>query len=399
MPTEVQTFSWPLQRANPLDPPAELAQVRSGNGIARIEMYDGTPAWLLTRYSDIRAVLRERTVSSDGSMPGFPMPSRAMEVQRSSPTRSFPRMDPPVHTKLRGMLQKYFTLGPAQELRPYIAKAVSGLLDAMQQHGGPLDLVSRFAQPLPAKVTCGLLGLADEDGDFLNDRTARWSRTDAPSAETAAVVDDLVSYFAGVIEHRRADPGQDLISMLLQHVDSQELPVTELQTMLMLLLIGGYETTANMIALSVIALLRHPEQLSDLRDDPTAWPGAIEELLRYLTVAHQEALRLATQDISIGGCPIRAGEGLVAPLMAANRDPEVFPEPDKLDIRRDARRHLAFGGGIHQCLGQSLARAELNCALPALFDRLPDLRVPDLNRLEFVESAVIYGVKRLDVTW
>jgi cytochrome P450 len=401
-------LSWPLKRRCPLDPPPELSEVRTAGGAARVKLYDGNSALMLTRHDAIRQVLHDRTVSSDGTNAGFPTPSAVLAVQRSSPNRSFPRMDPPEHTRLRRFLQSHFSLGKARERQPAIEAIVDELLDDMLSHGSPVDLVATFAHPLPARVTCNLLGLPAKDSDFLDDRVSRRAKTDLPTAEMQEIVDELVDYFSEVVARRlqssesgRARPGgDDLISQLLPHVETGALEEEELVRMMMIVLAGGYETTANMISLGVVALLSHPDQLAELIADPSLWPNAIEELLRYLSVAHQEGLRLATRDMNVAGCPVHAGEGLVVPVMAANRDPEVFPNPDELDIHRDSRAHLAFGGGIHACIGMSLARVELLCAFSRLFTRLPELRIDaDPDALNFVESALIYGVSELPVAW
>jgi cytochrome P450 len=401
-------LSWPLKRRCPLDPPPELGEVRDAGGVAKVELYDGNVALMFTRYDAIRQVLQDRTVSSDGTNAGFPTPSAVLAIQRSSPNRSFPRMDPPEHTRLRRFLQSHFTAGKARDQQGAVEDIVDDLLDDMVSSGSPVDLVASFAHPLPARVTCKLLGLPPEDSEFLDDRISRRARTDLPSDEMSEIVDELVDYFSEVVSRRReaSSSGEvqsgndDLISQLLPHVTAGALEVDELERMLMILLAGGYETAANMISLGVIVLLSHPDQLAALMADESLWPRAVEELLRYLSVAHQEGLRLATQDMSVAGCPVHAGQGLVVPVMAANRDPDVFPNPDELDIHRDSRAHLAFGGGIHACIGMSIARVELQCAFSRLFARLPGLRLEvDPDDLNFVESALIYGVSELPVAW
>jgi cytochrome P450 len=214
----------------------------------------------------------------------------------------------------------------------------------------------------------------------------------------------VVQYFADLVDQReaevRAGRSGDIVSGLIRdHVLAGQLTRKELTHMLHLLLVGGFDTTANMIALGTITLLRHPDQLAELREDSSLVPGAVEELLRYLTVAHHVAFRLATDEIEIGGHCVHAGEGVIAPLAAANRDPEVFPDPDRFDIHRDARRHVAFGFGIHQCLGQHLARIELNVVFERLPRRFPGLALAVADDELRFKNSMIYGVEALPVTW
>jgi cytochrome P450 len=211
---------------------------------------------------------------------------------------------------------------------------------------------------------------------------------------------DILDYFSEVVDERFDKPGDDLISrMITNQVKAGKLGKDELLHILQLLLVGGFDTTANMIALGTLTLLNHPDQLALLRDDPSLVNSAVEELLRYLSVAHQVAFRLATDDIELGAQCIHAGEGVIAPIAAANRDPEVFADPDKFDITRDARRHVAFGFGLHQCLGQPLARIELQVVFSKLFVRFPHLRLAgNADDLAF-RNSIIYGVAELPVIW
>ena len=403
MTQHVEIRQWPFARTTPLDPPPELAELRRECPISSVELWDGTTPWLMTRYRDIRAVLSEPRFSSDVTLEGFPQSSETVARARGG-QKSFARMDPPVHDEHRRMLAKDFLVHSITELRPYLEQLVDGLLDAMEQDGPPVDLLPAFAQAVPANAICRLLDLPGDHSDFFQERVSTWMSLESTPEVAAKAGADVVQYFADLVVERqaevRAGRSGDIVSRLISdHLFTGHLTRHELTHMLHLLLVGGFDTTANMISLGTITLLQHPEQLAELRDDPSLAPGAVEELLRYLTVAHHVAFRMATDELEVGGHCVHAGEGVIAPLAAANRDPEVFPDPDRFDIHRDARRHVAFGFGIHQCLGQHLARLELTVVFERLFRRFPKLAlaVPH-NRINY-RNSMIYGVASLPVTW
>jgi cytochrome P450 len=390
---------WPFDRTSPLDPPPVFAELRDTCPVSKVSTWNGSPAWMLTRYSDIRAFLSDPRITSDVSREGFPEPNATVAAARGG-QKNLARMDPPQHDDQRRMLAADFKIHRIAELRGYLEELVDGLLDRMAKHGGPIDLVTAFAEPVPSSVICKILDLPRERSDFFLDRVNTWMSMDVPPDVARQANQDILEYFHDVVEERSASPGEDLISRLIvNQVRTGNLTKGELLHILQLLLVGGFDTTANMIALGTLTLMRHPDQLNRLRESPELLPGAVEELLRYLSVAHQVAFRQATGDIELGAHCIHAGDGVIAPIAAANRDPAVFPEPDKFDITRDARRHVAFGFGLHQCLGQPLARIELNVVFSKLFARFPGLRLAvDPSELRF-RNAIIYGVAELPVTW
>jgi cytochrome P450 len=393
---------WPMKRRTgcPYDPPPELAALREDFSALEVTLYNGEVATLLTRHEEISRALRSKTVSADGNSPGFPSSTPAMTIQRSSPNRSFARSDPPEHTRVRASLQAMFTRAEAELLRPQIESLVGGLVDDLVAAGPGTDLVRVLSEPLPATVTCLVLGLPLEDGAFFHEAASRWHDLDAPAEVTQAAVADLVEYFERLVVDRAKAPREDIVSLLVSEMNAGVITHDDVIAALLILLVGGFSTTANMIALSALTLLNHPEQLAALLRQPDRWANAVEELLRYLTVAHQEGLRATTASTDLGSCVVAAGTGIIAPLMAANRDPRIFADPDRFDIKRDTRRHLAFGLGLHQCLGQHVARIEVEAALRGLFGRLPELRLAeDPSALAFVETEVIYGVRRLCVSW
>jgi cytochrome P450 len=390
---------WPFKRTAPLDPPPEFAELRAACPVSKVSTWNGRPAWMLTRYEDIRALLASGGVSSDLTLDGVPEPSATVAAARGG-QKNFARMDPPVHDVHRRMLAPDFKIHRVAELRSYLEDLVDGLFDRMEAAGGPVDLVEMFAQPVPSSVICRILDLPVERSDFFQDRVNTWMSLDNPPEVASQANNDILNYFHEVIEQRWDNPGEDLISRLIvNQVKAGQLTRVELQHILQLLLVGGFDTTANMIALGTLTLLKHPDQLAKLREDPTLVPNAVEELLRYLSVAHQVAFRLATGDVQLRSGCIHAGDGVIAPIAAANRDPEVFEDPDTFDITRDARRHVAFGFGLHQCLGQPLARIELQVVFSKLFRRFPALRLAvDFDELTF-RNSIIYGVAELPVTW
>jgi cytochrome P450 len=396
-----EVLTWPLDRdvRCPLDPPPVLEEIRERCPVARVRMYDGSMATLLTRHADIRAVLSAEGVSADTNRSGFPHVSETARSIRMG-QRVFARMDSPTHTEHRRMVNRDFLMPHVRQLRPRLEKMVDEMLDRFEMLARPVDLVAEFASRVPSTVIVELLGLPLAESGFFQDRLEVWHSLSSTPAESAQAKVDLTEYLADVIAERRGSPGRDLMSRLVvEQLVVGKLSQEELLQILHVLLVGGYETTANMIALGTIVLLEHPEQLAALKADPSLWPNAVEELLRYLSVAHQATYRLALDDVEIPSGCVHRGEAIIAPVMAANRDPAVFEEPDTLDIYRDSRAHLAFGFGPHQCLGQGLARVELQVVFPRMFERFPELRlVTGADGVRY-KNSMVYGAESVLVTW
>ena len=396
-----ESYSWPFERDPkcPLDPPPVLRELREQCPAAHVRMYDGSDATLLTRHADIRAVLAAADVSADTNRPGFPHASATARSIRMG-QRVFARMDAPVHTEHRRMVSRAFLMPRVRALRPRLEAMVDEMLDRLRELPQPADLVTEFANQVPSRVIVELLALPLSDSGFFQNRLEVWHSLSSTPAESSQAKQDLTDYLADAIARRRENPGEDLMSQLIvEQLDQGNLSLEQLLQILHVLLVGGYDTTANMIALGTILLLRHPEQLAALKADPSLWPNAVEELLRYLSVAHQATYRLALADVEIPSGVLPEGTGIIAPVMAANRDPEVFDDPDSLDVHRDSRAHLAFGFGVHQCLGQSLARVELQVVFPRLFGRFPGLQLAASVDDVPYKNSMVYGAESVLVTW
>jgi hypothetical protein len=399
--------AYPMARAQgcPLDPAPELRALRAETPLTRVRLWDGSTPWLVTRYADQRGLLADKRVSADSSRDGYPHQSPATKARRAQ-SRTFIAMDDPEHARLRKMVTGTFTVRRTEELRLSIQRIVDDLIDRLLAGGRPADLVAGFALPVPSLVICELLGVPYADHDFFQ-RTSKALISRSTTAEQAQQAQgELLDYLDDLVGRKLAGPGDDLLSRVAaEQVRTGQLSQRELASMGVLLLIAGHETTANMIALGTYALLTHPDQLARVReastaDDPKLIGNAVEELLRYLTIVHTGRRRVALEDIEIGGQVIRAGEGIVIPSEAGNRDDAVFADPDALDVTREGRRHVAFGYGVHQCLGQPLARVELQVVYSTLYRRIPGLALAaDPADLPFKHDSVVYGLHKLPVTW
>ncbi|MGW7001497.1 cytochrome P450 [Streptomyces sp. NPDC054933] len=391
----------PTRRGCPFDPPDEYGTLRQSRPTSRLAFPDGKTGWLFTRYEDVRVLLADVRFSSDRRRASSPV--RAFPIRDGDPRvpGSLIGMDPPEHTRYRRLVTRWFTVRRMRELAPRIERIVADRLDAMERTGPPVDLVREFARPIPSLVICELLGVPYGDRTDFQRWTATLFHLDEPKESVFAARDALWEYVRELVVAKRRHPDEALLSQLIHSEDpSAGLTDQELTGVGQLLLIAGHETTANMLALGTFALLCHPEQSRILREQPDLVDNAVEELLRYLTIVQFGIVRVAREDVEVAGVRVRAGETVVASIAAANRDPAQFPEPDELDITRDAAHHIAFGHGVHQCLGQQLARMEMRTAYPALFRRFPTLRLAvPADQVPLRDDMFIYGVHRLPVTW
>jgi cytochrome P450 len=401
-PAEAPPF--PMLRATgcPFDPPPFLRTLQADAPITRVRLWDGSVPWLISRYNHQRVLLSDPRISADAAHPHYPHATTGQKEIKKE-VRTFSNMDDPEHARLRRMVTAPFSIKRVEALRPAIQKIVDDLIDDMLAGPTPVDLVQAFALPVPSLVISELLGVPYADHDFFQQNSRLLVNHDTPPEEAMAAQHRLIDYLDRLIADKLADPGEDLLSYLAaQRVATGELSRQEAAQMGRLLLVAGHETTANMIALGTLALLQHPPQLAALRatDDPALIAAAVEELLRYLSIVQSGRRRVALEDIPVGGQTIRAGEGVILATELANRDASVFADPDRLDIHRDARRHMTFGFGVHQCLGQQLARVELQIVYGTLYRRIPTLRLAvNLDQVPFKHDAIIYGVYELPVAW
>ncbi|MGA4859466.1 cytochrome P450 [Streptomyces koyangensis] len=394
-------LSFPQPRACPHQAPPGYAALRDQGALSEVALYDGRAVWLVTGYPEARALLTDPRLSADRTRPGFPVLAPRF---RASVARKLPLIaqDPPVHDTHRRLLNPDFSLKHMRAMRPEVQEVVDGFIDRMLAKGPPSDLVEDFAIPVPSLVISRLLGVPYEDHAFFQDATGRLMRATEEGPSQAAG-GELAAYLDRLITRLRAERGTGLLGRLAaEDVENGTLSHEELVQIALVLLVAGHETTASMIALGTVALLESPEQLAQLRADPESLPGTVEELLRVLAVTDLAGSRVATEEIEIAGRTIRAGDGVLFSATVANRDPEVHADPDRFDPHRTGRSHLSFGYGIHQCLGQNLARLELELAFRTLFTRIPTLRlaVPAAELpLRGIGTGTIQSADHLPVTW
>jgi cytochrome P450 len=395
---------YPMSRAAncPLDPAPVLSDLQAKVPFVRVRLWDGSTAWLVTRHAEQRALLADPRVSADPYRPGYPFQSQGLR-DITDETHTFLNMDDPEHARLRRMVAGTFTVRRIEGLRPAVRKIVDDLISDLLAGPRPADLVSRFALPVPSLVICHLLGVPYADHDFFQLASATLISRETSTAAMKDTMAEVSGYLEQLISRKLAAPADDLLTRLTsEQIQTGQMTQQELVKLTLLLLLAGHETTTNMITLGTLALLRHPDQLTQLRnaDDPDLVARAVEELLRYLSIIHTGLRRLALEDIEIAGQVIRAGEGLVIPIETANRDETVFPRAGMLDIHRNARQHIAFGFGVHQCVGQQLARVELQVVYATLYRRIPTLALAvDPGDIRFKHDGLVYGVYELPVTW
>ncbi|MFJ6217180.1 cytochrome P450 [Streptomyces sp. NPDC092296] len=391
--------AYPQARGCPFQPPAGYDRYREEGPVSLVELYDGRRVWAVSGHTEAREVLLDAaTFSSDRVHPHYPATAPRFESARK--VRNFIGMDPPEHTVQRRMLLSQFTVRKVQALRPGIQRLVDELIDAMEAKGPTADLVPDFALPVPSVVICELLGVPYQDHAFFEQQSRRVVTGNTTLEDSADAFGQLSSYLDGLIGRKQREPGDGLLDTLLaEQVSTGALSRRDLVDIALLLLVAGHETTASAIALGVLTLLENPDQLAALRSDGTLLPSAVEELLRYMAIADGVA-RFATTDTELGGHRIRAGDGVIIVISAANRDDDAFPVADAFDVARGARHHISFGHGVHQCIGQNLARAEMEIALSTLFRRLPGLRLAvPAGELPVKEAGGVQGIWRLPVTW
>lgn len=400
MTVNAEVRQYPFGEPVRLDMDPLFTKLRREEPVCRVELPYGGEGWLVTRYEDVRLVLAD---------PRF---SRAATVGREDLPRATPApvrpdsllsMDPPEHSRLRKLVAKAFTGRRVAELRPRTREIVDEKLTALERAGAPADLVEGFALPLPVTVICEMLGVPPRDQHRFRDfsdailSTTAYTREQIESARVS-----LETYLAEVVAERRQRPTDDLLGALVAARDDEDrLSERELVNLGVGLLIAGHETTANQIANFTYVLLTQREYWELLRAEPELIPGAVEELLRYVQLgAGAGQPRVATEDVVLSGVTVRAGDSVFVNTQAANRDENVFDDPESLDLTRQRNPHVAFGYGAHHCLGAQLARVELQVALEALLERFPSLRLSlPLDEIPWKSGLLVRGPKQLLVEW
>jgi cytochrome P450 len=387
----------PIERSSPFDPPEELIRLGSRQPVSRLVYADGSVGWLVTGHAEAQTVLGDGRFSARKELVRLPVPWLGHMERVPAGPGEFIFMDPPEHARFRKLLAGYFTMRRMRQFVPRVEEIARERLDAMEEAGQPCDLMKVFAYPIPSLAICELVGMPYAEAGVMHDEITRMFSFDSPPEDTRAAAAAIHRMLYELLLRKRAKPADDIMSEL---VTSGQLSVEEILRVASLLLIGGFDNTANMIGLGVYALLQHPEQLDLLRSRPELVESAVEELMRYVPSLHIGPIRAALEDVELGGELIQAGEVLTLSLSAANRDERRFEEPDRLDIMRTATRQLAFGYGVHQCIGQQLARIEMQVAHAALLRRFPTLRlaVPG-DEVPMRENIVPYGPRVLPVVW
>ncbi|KUL41656.1 cytochrome P450 [Actinoplanes awajinensis] len=395
-------LQFPLVRHCPYAPPEEYGQLREKDPVTRIRLPDGRESWVVTRHEHVRQVLNDPSFSADRTHADFPnLAPAGQPLPRDDSAPSMLTMDPPEHGPARRAVLGEFTVRQIAALRPRMQQIVDERLDAMLAGPRPADLVEELSLPVPSMVICEMLGVPYTDHDFFQVNTAAMIKRETPQDERRAAFGRIRDYLDELIAGKEDAPPDDLLGRQIRKSRAGgDYDRRSLVSLGFLLLVAGHETTANMISLGTLALLGNPAQMDALRADPARTLGAVEEMLRYFTIVDTVVARLCVADTEVGGVTIRAGEGVLTLGQAANRDPEAFDEPDAFDIGRPARHHVAFGFGPHQCLGQNLARAELQIVFDTLLRRVPALRLATpVEELPFKSDAAIYGVYHMPVTW
>lgn len=395
---------YPMERESgcPFAPPRRMLEMNETKPLSRVRIWNGTTPWLITGHEVARTLFADPRVSVDDRRDGFPHWNEHMLSTVNKRPRSVFTSDAEEHTRFRRMLSKPFTFRRVEALRPVIQEVTNECIDEILAGPQPADMVAKLALPVPTRVISDMLGVPYEDHEFFqhhaNVGLARYAS--AEDGQKGAM--SLHQYLINLVEQKMQNPAEDAVSDLAERVNAGEISVKEAAQLGTGLLIAGHETTANMIGIGICALLENPDQAALLRDsdDPKFIANAVEELMRYLSIIQNGQRRVAIEDIEIAGETIRAGEGIILDLAPANWDAAAYPQPDKLDLTRDAGQQLGFGYGRHQCVGQQLARAELQIVFHTLLRRIPTMKLAiPFDEVPFKHDRLAYGVYELPVTW
>lgn len=394
--------SFPFQRPAGSEPPLEYAKLRAQDPVSKVELWDGSHVWLVTTHREVCNVLADNRFSKIRTRRGFPeLNAGGKAAAAHKPT--FVDMDPPEHTTQKAMVNPTFTRDHVETMRPGIQKTVDDCIRTMTRDGcqQPVDLVKSFAVPVPTQVIYRILGIPDKDMDYLSGCNAVRTSGSTTSGEAAAASKEVTDYLSRLVKSKQAEPGDDLIGKLvIEQLRPGHLEHEDLVLITFLLLVAGNATMTSMIALGVVTLLQHPDQLGALKKNLALATNMVEELLRFHTASALATRRVAKEDVTVAGKVIKEGEGVIASNQSANRDETVFKDADRFDIHRVPDPQLGFGYGIHQCIAEWLARAELQCVFGVLFQQLPDLKLAiPMSEVKYTDPTKDVGITELPVTW
>ncbi|MEQ3549736.1 cytochrome P450 [Pseudonocardia nematodicida] len=389
-------MEFPFFRGNSLLPPAEYAVLRDANPVTRVRLRSGQEAYLVNRYDDLRKLLSDDRVSVDRRNSGFPVLSESHGVLRQ---RSLLHMDPPQHATIRRLLAGHFTVSRVAKLRPQMEAVITRRYQEMLAKDGDAEFVRDFALAVPSELICLSLGIPyDERHDFFEERTAITTSHSVAGEAVTSAEDELRDYVESVVRSRVGSTGDDVISKLVVAAGTAGVELDEVVSLVHLMLIAGHETSTNALALSQLLIFDHDELVAELSADPGLIPGAIEELLRYTSIVQYQVLRVAVDEIELGGTVIPEGSPLIAAVQSANHDPHQFADAGRFDIRRqNASSHVAFGYGIHQCLGQQFARGELRVAFEVMLNMPNRVRSVRPDEVVFKLDSFVFGPRELPV--
>ncbi|MGX1811125.1 cytochrome P450 [Nocardia sp. NPDC055321] len=402
--TTAEIAEYPMHRSAgcPFAPPAEALRLNRIAPLNKVRIWDGSTPWLVTGYQEYKTLMSDPRVSVDHHRPGFPHWNEGMAAIAASRPNSVFTTDGEQHSRYRRMLTKPFTVKRVNLLREVIQRVTDEHIDRMLAGPKPVDLVAALALPVPTVMISEMLGVPYGDHEYFQEQAVASVDRYATAERAAESRAGLSRYLVDLIKTKLETPAEDVVSDIAERLRSGEIDISEAAQLGTGLLIAGHETSANMISLGVLALLQNPDQFALLRDsdDPKLVASAVEELMRYLGIIQNGQRRIALEDIEIGGQTVRAGDGLIFDLAPANWDERAWEQPERLDLTRPAAQHVGFGFGPHQCVGQQLARAELQIVFRTLVRRIPNLRLAiPFEEVTFKDDRLAYGVYELPVTW
>jgi pentalenic acid synthase len=389
---------FPHVRYEPFRPPAAYEQWREEAAVTKVGLHSDQQAWVVVRYDEARQTLEHSSISVDAQHPHYPKVRKGV-TSRGNDTM-LRHMDAPIHAKHRRMMARQFTAKRVNELRPELERVVSETVDSVLAQGGPINLHQEFSLVIPTKVICALLGVDyGISGDI--QRLSGITTSAASTAEDlAAAAQEMFALLDAEINAQYEDPGDGLIGTLIEEAHKGEIEHRQILGQTFMTIVAGHETTANTISMGMLQLFALPEIRQRVTADTSLIPGMVEDMIRMHSLVDGTLSRVATEDIVIGGQPINAGDGVIVTISAPNYDPRRWQNPYELDIDRNDSAHLSFGAGVHMCLGQNLARAELHLAFEQLLTRIPTLRLADTPEAANMQNdGYIYGVRDLIVTW